>query len=224
MATTIHVTILDDHQSIIDGYLFRLSAYPNIKVLDTLSFGEELEPALDVHPPDVLLLDINVPASATNPNPYPILHIIPTLLDRYPRLNIIVISMYAERGLIRATLEAGVSGYILKDDRDVIQDLGNIITSVANGGIFLSKKAHALLLGQQDHYLSTRQLEVLSLSATYPDWTSTDLAKKMSVANSTVRNLLSGAYLRLGVHNRSAAISKAKRLGIISPDQEPLPE
>jgi two-component system nitrate/nitrite response regulator NarL len=225
---TIRVTILDDHQSIIDGYVYRLSNVPGFEIVATINYGEELEPALVAHPTDVLLLDISVPTSAENQNPYPILHSIPSLLEKYPNLNILVISMFAERKLIRAVMEAGASGYVLKDDRAMLQDLGNVVRSVANGGIYFSQKAHQLMLSQKTtpsgERLSPRQLETLSLCAAYPDWTSADLAKKMSVANSTVRNLLSGAYLRLGVHTRTAAIAKARQLGLITPDPPALME
>jgi two-component system nitrate/nitrite response regulator NarL len=217
----IRVTMLDDHQSIIDGYVYRLTSVPGFEIAATISYGEELEPALAAHPTDVLLLDINVPASAENPNPYPILHSIPSLLQRYPQLNILVISMYAERSLIRAVMEAGASGYVLKDDRTVLQDLGNVVQSVANGGIYFSKRAHDLIRSQKgnsgEEQLSPRQLEALSLCAAYPDWTSADLAEKMAASHSTVRNLLSGAYIRLGVRTRPAAVEKARQLGLITP-------
>jgi len=105
MLTTqpIRVTILDDHQSIIDGYVYRLSSVPGIEIAATIYYGEELEPTLAGHPTDVLLLDINVPTSAENANPYPILHSIPSLLEKYPKLHILVISMYAEREIGRAS-------------------------------------------------------------------------------------------------------------------------
>jgi len=225
---TIRVTILDDHQTIIDGYVYRLSSAPGFEIAATISYGEELEPTLAEHPTNVLLLDINVPTSAENPNPYPILYSIPSLLEKYPDMHILVISMYAERSLIRAVMEAGASGYVLKDDRATLQDLGNILQSIANGGIYFSQKAHHLMLTQKTtpsgERLSPRQLEALSLCSAYPDWTSADLAKKMSVANSTVRNLLSDAYLRLGVRSRTAAIAKARQLGLITPDPPVLSE
>lgn len=104
MANKIRVTILDDHQSIIDGYLFRLRDNPQVEVAATLSYGDEIEPSLTEHPSDVLLLDVNVPTSNDNPNPYLILHAIPKLLQTYTGLNILVISMYAERGLIHAVI------------------------------------------------------------------------------------------------------------------------
>ena len=219
---TIRVTILDDHQSIIDVYVYRLSSVPGFEVVATINYGEELEPTLAAHPTDVLLLDINVPTSIDNPTLYPILHDVPNLLQKYPGLNVLVISMHAERGLIRAVMEAGASGYVLKDDRATIQDLGNILQSIASGGIYFSQKAYQLMISQKtvpnSERLSPRQLEALSLCAAYPDWTSADLAEKMAVSHSTVRNLLSGAYLRLGVHNRTAAIARARQLGLITPE------
>jgi ATP/maltotriose-dependent transcriptional regulator MalT len=61
-------------------------------------------------------------------------------------------------------------------------------------------------------------LEALSLSAAYPNSTSAELAEKMSISESTYRNLLSTAYVRLEVNGRMAAIAKARQLGLITPD------
>src|SRR5689334_10653392 len=127
MPKKIKVAILDDHQSIIDGYLYRLREAPKIEVSGTLAFGSELEPWLAEHPADVMLLDVNVPAAPGNSNPYPILHVIPELLQTYPNLIILVISMHLERALIQAVMEAGASGYILKDDSASLRELGSIV-------------------------------------------------------------------------------------------------
>ena len=221
MSETIRVTILDDHQSIVDGYVYRLEKEEGLEVAATINFGEDLEPVLASHPTDVLLLDVNVPASAENRNPYPILHTIPQLLQTYPALNILVISMHAERGLIRAVMDAGASGYILKDDQATVKNLGSVVKSIAAGGVHFSQIAldlYAKYLSTENNNLPTpRQLEVISLCAAYPDSTSAELAQKMNVSNSTVRNLLSATYLKLGIHNRAAAIARARQLGWITP-------
>lgn len=220
-AEKVRVAILDDHQSIIDGYIYRLSSTPEIEVVATATHGEELEPLLVKQPVDVLLLDLSVRTSPENSNPFPILHIIPKLLQKYPNLSILVISMFAEPGLMRSLIEAGVSGYVLKDDQSAFRDLGNIVLSIAHGGIFFSKKAHTLYM-QIDamnggELLTPRQMEVLSLCAAYPDASTSDLAQMMSISNSTVRNLLSNLYLRLGVHSRTAAVEKAREMGLVTP-------
>ena len=216
----VRVAILDDHQSIIDGYVYRLSSTPEIDVVATATYGEDLEPLLAKHPVDVLLLDLSVRTSPENSNPFPILHVIPKLLQRHADLSILVISMHAEPGLMRSLIEAGASGYVVKDDQAAFRDLGNVVLSVARGGIFFSKKAHSLYMQAESlegERLTPRQLEVISLCAAYPDASTADLARMMSISNSTVRNLLSSLYLRLGVHSRTAAVEKARELGMVTP-------
>jgi DNA-binding NarL/FixJ family response regulator len=220
-AEKVRVAILDDHQSIIDGYIYRFSTTPEIEVVATATYGEELEPLLAKHGVDVLLLDLSVRTSPENPNPFAILHIIPKLLQKHSNLSILVISMFAEPGLMRSLMEAGVSGYVLKDDQTAFRELGNIALSVAHGGIFFSKKAHSLYMKadslENGERLTPRQLEVISLCAAYPDASTADLAEMMSISNSTVRNLLSSLYLRLGVHSRTAAVEKAREMGLVTP-------
>lgn len=220
-AEKVRVAILDDHQSIIDGYIYRLSSTPEIEVVATATHGEELEPLLVKHPVDVLLLDLSVRTSPENSNPFPILHIIPKLLQKYSNLSILVISMFAEPGLMRSLVEAGVSGYVLKDDQSAFRDLGNIVLSIAHGGIYFSKKAHTLYMQidvlNGSELLTPRQMEVLSLCAAYPDASTSELAHMMSISNSTVRNLLSNLYFRLGVHSRTAAVEKAREMGLVTP-------
>jgi DNA-binding NarL/FixJ family response regulator len=222
MPQKIRVSILDDHQSIIDGYSFRLSTHPEIQVVATANYGDELEPMLAHNPTDVLLLDVTVPTSPRHLDPYPILHVIPRLLQIYDDLSILVISMHAQRALISAVMEAGANGYIFKDDQPSIRQLGAIVLSVTKGGIYLSHKAHMLMMKRQSDglgpLLTTRQTEALSVCAAYPEDTSANLAKRMGIANSTMRNLLSGSYIRLNVRNRATAITKARQLGLITPE------
>jgi len=226
MDNKVRVAILENHQGIIDGYQFRLGSTPDIEIVATACYGEDLEPMLAQAPVDVLLLDVHVPTSADNLNPYPILYLIPRLLQTYPNLVILVISMHLQRKLIEAVMEAGASGYVLKDDRATIRDLASVIRSAANGGIHLSQSVYQKLGKSQSaneaQTLAPRQLEVLSLYAAFPDISTAELASRLSVANSTIRNLLSGAYLKLNVRTRAAAIAKARQLGLLPPDVPPL--
>ena len=218
----VNVAIFDDHPSIIDGYLFRLGKSADINVVATARFGEELEPMLAAHTVHVLLLDISVPLSAQDSTPTPILFLIPKLLNQYPDLNILPISMHTERTLIKAIVDAGASGYLFKDDQKSIGNLAAIIQTVGNGGVHFTKRALDLLLRQEEkqNLLTKRQIEVLNLLASYPHYSTKEVANEMGVADSTVRNLLSDAYLRLDVPNRSAAIVKAHQLKLIAPSTD----
>ncbi len=222
MHSVIRVAILDDHQAIIDGYLYRLAHSQGIEVVATLHYGEHLKPALKRHPIDILLLDIQIPTSPTNATPYPVLNELPRILQQYPWLQILVISMHAQPALIRAFMDAGASGYILKDDIYAFRELSTIIHNIYNQEIYLSPSADQALEERKSDKtgksLSQRQLEALSLCSTYPDASTIELARKMGVAHSTFRNFLSGAYLKLGVRNRVAAVLKAEQFGWITPN------
>lgn len=219
--STIHVAILDDHLSTVYGHQFALQEAKDIEVVGFAHYGEQLEMLLAAKPVDVLLLDVSVPTSHDNANPYPILHIIPRLLERYPRLAVIIISMHGERAFVQSVMEAGASGYILKDDSHAIQHLASIVQMVASGSIYLSQQARQLLTRRKtsptDPLLTQRQLETLSLCAAYPNATTAEVARRLNVQHSTCRNLLSSAYLRLGVNNRASAIAKAQQLGLLNP-------
>lgn len=126
--------------------------------------------------------------------------------------------MYNRRALVKSVVEAGASGYILKDDRPLIEELGSIVRSIASGGIHFSQQAYQHLVERMpdESRPSSRQLEALSLCAAYPEATTAELADKLGVAHSTLRNLLSGVYLRLNVRSRTAALTKARQLGLIA--------
>lgn len=221
MDKKIRVAILDDHISTVEGHAVLIEKDSQIEVVAKMSYGEELEPALEKIPVDVLLLDISVPISEENTNPYPILNTIPKLLEKYPNLNILVISMFVDRGLIRAVMDAGANGYLLKDDQATLKNLGSVVKTVAGDGISFSQAAYELysksLSARDEKKLSPRQLEALSLCVAYPDLTLAQIAQKMKIKNSTVRNLLSMAYVHLKVRSRTAATAKARELGLVTP-------
>jgi DNA-binding NarL/FixJ family response regulator len=213
----INVAILEDHQSTIDGYRLRLSEHPRTRVVASCFFSEELNDMLENNPVDVLILDINVPISKDNRNIQPIHQLITKLKRKYPTLMILVISMHAQRTMIKTILEAGTSGYILKDDYDSIRNLGNIVETLAYGGTYMSNRVRDIFFNGHldDLQLTQRELEVLSICAAYPDDSTSDLAEKMEIANSTVRNFLHKIYIKLQVHGRAAAILKAQGIGLL---------
>ncbi len=222
----VKVAILEDHQSIVDGYLYRLEDEPKIEVVATVYLWEELEAVLEQHPVDVLLLGVQVPTSVSNSNPHPVLHSVSDLLHRHPNVSILAISTQTRAVLVQALVDAGVSGYIYMDDHEAIKNLAKIILMTAVGGGYFSQAAyrqlHQKVSGLDSSILSPRQIEVLSLCASYPDESTEKLAERLNVAGSTVRNLLSTAYVRLGVHTRAGAIAKMKTMGLF-PDS-PGPE
>ncbi|MEW5829485.1 MAG: response regulator transcription factor [Chloroflexota bacterium] len=212
----IRVAILDDHQSIIDGYIYRLEAEEGIQVVASGRYGMDLEAILVAQPVDVLLLDLSLPTSPENRNLFPVLLELPRIVAAYPGLKVIVISVFNQPSLIKALNGMGVNGYIFKDDDNSIKLLAQVVKLVAAGGVYFSPGIQQELAAPPaETRLSPRQLEVLFLCMAYPDMGSSELARKLKISGSTFRNLLSGVYTRLGVRTRAAAIARARQLGII---------
>ncbi len=214
--------VLEDHQIVIDGYLFRFSQLPQIEVVGTVTYGDDLEPQLAACPADIVFMDVSVPSAPDNANPYPILHVIPRLRQRFPELSILVISMLTERGLIRGVMDAGANGYILKDDREAIKQLPEIVLAVTAGENYLSRQLRPLFevdpeTGDSEAIITPRQQEILSVCSAYPDLSLQQIAQRIGVQYSTVRNTMSQAYFRLGVHSLPSAITKARKLGLVTP-------
>ncbi len=221
MAGEVRVAILEDHESIIDGYRYRLRNTKDVHVVATANYAIDLEPMLQKHAIDILLMDVQLPVSPENPNPYPILQIIPKLRQEFPTLSVLVISAHDRPELVNAVINAGARGYIYKNDFGSIQNLGHIILAVAKGVHFMSKSSATCTSETQTNIpdLTPRQLEILSTFASEPDLTTMMVAQQLNISHSTVRNLLSKAYERLGVKNLTAAIRKMRELGIfVYPD------
>ena len=150
---------------------------------------------------------------------------IPSLLEKYPEIKILVISMHSRPALFKAIKNAGASGYILKHDVDSFNRLDEILLDVyENDSIYYSPEVMAVLSNQNEiPSLTKRQTEILSLIASQPGISNVELAEMLFVAPSTVRNHLSDIYLKLGVNSRTSAIFKAQQLGLITGGVENLP-
>lgn len=227
MPDTIYVAILEDHPMITKGYEAALSNLPHIKVVGAANCGEDLLPLLEQHHVDLLLLDVEVPVSKVNRSPFPVLAVIPKIIQSYPSLYVLAASMHNERSLIQAIMEQGASGYILKDDLKGMSELEAIITSIVNGGeIYISDEAHYELNMQHGKkkdkpLLTPGQHAAISLCGSYPNKSIAELAKMLNLVESTTRNTLANCYARLGVRNRAAAVERARQLGLITPPTSP---
>lgn len=218
----ISVGVLEDHPATAEGYRVILERDPAIEVGFIINYGEKLFETLDRHPVDVLLLDMQVITSADDPSPYTTMHLVPQLMERYPDLSVLIISMFDLRPMIEAMLKAGVDGYVLKDDHEAYKNLPGLIHSIAAGGMYLSPQARQRLIGKHsgelNTILGTRQIEALSLCATYPNERLPRLAARMNIAPPTIRAMLWDAYRKLGVNSRTAAVARVRQMGLLPPE------
>ena len=94
MPKQIRIGILDDHIATARGYKSKLEKNPGLSVAWNANYYQEVDSYLKTHDTDLLILDIEVSNSPDSTEPYPILHAIPMLLEKFPEIKIVVISMY----------------------------------------------------------------------------------------------------------------------------------
>lgn len=229
MARKIKVGILDDHLSTVNGYRYSLEQdLLQIKVSWSAGYYIEATKKLKKQKIDVLILDASVPISTENNAQYPIFNAISKIKDEYAKTKILVISMHDSKAFITNLAKVGIDGYILKNDTDSIENLAEIIHFIHNDGAYFSPLAEAFIKeyydpDDHDHQLTPRQIEYLSYFNAYPNMTSDDVAEKLDIAPSTLRNTLTNIYVRLRVNKLPAALIKARKLGLITPDEPSLP-
>ena len=218
MLKKIRIGILDDHIATAKGYKSKLEKNPSISVVWIANYYQEVDCYLNTFDTDLLLLDIEVSTSPDSTEPYPILHVIPMLLEKFPEIKIVVISMHNRPVLIKAIKKAGASGYILKDDVQSYEKLDEILINITTyDSIYFSPEVLRVLSNPEEiPSLTPRQNEILSLIASNPTMKTKDLAEQLFVSPSTIRNHLSEIYLVLEVNSRSSAILKAQQLGLIA--------
>jgi DNA-binding NarL/FixJ family response regulator len=197
----IRIALVDDHQMFREGLKFVLSDIANAEVVSESSNGAEFLDCLDALQPDLILMDIAMPEmdgiEATK-----------RALARYPGLKIIALSMFGEEAYYTKMMNAGVSGFIIKESG--AEELEVAIKEVASGGTYFSQKllqnivikkttATERRIPEEIVKISQREQEVLKLICSGSS--NTDIAGKLGISLRTVEGHRSNMINRTGVKN-----------------------
>lgn len=220
MSRKITVGILDDHPAIADGYKTKIELQPNVEVSWIAHFYQDVEHHLQESPTDVIILDIQVYNAPGDVELYPILHAIPELKVKYPQTKIVIISMLNRPAIINAIYKLGVCGYILKSDHYSYENLGKIMKDIArrDQAYFSPEAAKFLKAESTSPDLTARQQEVLSLMASNPGISYQEMADTLFISINTLRNHVAVLCKKLGVNNRTSAVSRARQIGLVADD------
>ena len=195
----IRVVIVDDHVVVRSGLEQFLATTDDIEMVGTAANGvEALERVAELHP-DVVLMDLSMPEM----NGIDATREIATL---YPSSRVLVLTSFSDQTRILDALEAGADGYLLKHaDPD---DIAEGIRAVFTGGSPLDPKAAGSLLesrrvGRAAQQLTDREREVLLLVR--DGLANKQIARRLDIAERTVKAHLTSVYQRLGVTDRTQA-------------------
>jgi DNA-binding NarL/FixJ family response regulator len=208
MTEPIRVLIADDHPVVRAGLQGMLLGQPDIQVVGEAVTGAEAIAMTEQFRPNVVLMDLRMPeldgVSATV-----------RIRERQPQTHVLVLTTYDGDADILRAVEAGATGYLLKDTpRD---DLFRAIRAAAKGESFLTPAVATRLIGRVkapvEDSLSDREVEVLTLVA--QGASNKGIAKQLWISEATVKTHLIHIFGKLGVSDRTAAVTVGLERGIL---------
>lgn len=199
-AAPVRVVIVDDHPVVRDGLRGMLEREPSIEVVGEAAGGQEALPVIADTAPEVVLMDLRMPAGDG------IGAIRALRASGGERPRILVLTTYDTDREIRAAMDAGANGYLLKDIPRA--ELVRAVHDLAAGRPVLTASALDALTGRSEQTaLTARELEVLRVIAS--GGTNRSAAERLLVSEATVKTHLLHVYEKLGVSDRAAAVRVA---------------
>ena len=208
MTEDTRVLLADDHDVVRRGLTALLDGASGFAVVGAASDGEEAVALAAAHEPDVVLMDLSMPGvdgiEATR-----------RLTAAQPDARVVVLTSFSDRERILDALDAGAVGYLLKDAEP--DELLRGIEAAARGESPLAPKAaRAVLTARAESRptteLTTREQEVLALLA--EGLANKQIARRLGIAEKTVKAHLTSVFQRIGVTDRTQAALWAHRQGI----------
>ena len=215
----IKIVLAEDHTILREGVRALLSAEPDLEIVGEAENGQDALRLANQLAPDMVLMDLTMPRSNGT-------EAIAAIKRRNPDTRIIALTVHKTEEYIRAALDAGASGYVLKDDSH--QDLLHAIRNVLRGRVYLSPGITDRVVtgyldqrsGQPDaeaprswDLLTAREREIIKLIAEGNK--NRTIAEYLSVSTKTVEKHRSNLMQKLNLHNASALTAYAFENGLV---------
>ncbi|HSM59035.1 MAG TPA: response regulator transcription factor [Candidatus Sulfomarinibacteraceae bacterium] len=204
----IRILITDDHPVVREGLSGMLAGQSDFEVIGLAADGDT---AVKMHgslAPDVTLMDLRMPGLDG-------VGAIKAIKAQQPSSRIIILTTYDSDADILRAIEAGATGYLLKDAPR--EELFRAIRAAARGDSVLAPAVAARLMTRMrapaEENLSAREIEVLQLVA--KGASNKEIGKSLHISTATVKTHLIHIYGKLGVDDRTAAVTTALEKGII---------
>ncbi|UAJ79396.1 response regulator transcription factor [Leifsonia sp. ZF2019] len=206
----IRIVLADDHPVVREGIRGMLTGYDDIDVVGQAASGPEAVALVATLRPDLVLMDLRMPGgdgvAATR-----------AIAAAHPATRVVVLTTYeTDQDILRA-IEAGASGYLLKDIAPA--ELARSVRAAA-GETVLATSAATALLGRlrgggapPPPALSPQEVKVLRLAA--DGRTNAAIGAELFIGEATVKTYLSRAYEKLGASDRTSAVRRALELGLL---------
>ncbi|MEZ4556444.1 MAG: response regulator transcription factor [Caldilineaceae bacterium] len=207
------ILVVDDHAILRSGLRLLIDAQPTLNVVGEAGSGVDAVAQARALQPDLILLDLSMPDGDG-------LSIIATLRTVAPQARILILTMHDDTSHLRQALDAGASGYVLKNAVD--QELLMAIRAVRRGETYVhsamtQKLVEALTqpatANPADPWaeLSEREFEVMKLVAL--GYTNAEIAQEIHLSVKTVESYRSRGLVKLGLETRAQLVQSALQHG-----------
>jgi len=212
----IKVAIADDHKIFRKGVILSLRPFTNIKFVLEAENGDELLSQMPVAEPDVVLMDLRMPQKDG-------IETTKVLSKQYPKVNVIVLSMYEDERFVYHLMENGAHGYLLKNAEP--QEIRKAIMDVYEKGYYLNNFVNRILLKRShakqkvvpslnsEITLTDREREVLKLICM--EFTAHEIAQKMDISPRTVEAIKDRLMERFGSKNTAGLVFFAVKNNLV---------
>jgi two-component system response regulator DesR len=198
----IRVLLAEDQGMMRGALAMLLGLEDDIEVVAQVATGDEVLPAALQTKPDVALLDIEMPGRSG-------LDAAADLRGKLPSCKVLILTTFGRPGYLRRAMESGASGFLVKDSP--IEELADAIRKILAGQQVIDPVLAAAALSAGPNPLTLRERDVLSAAA--DGATIADIAQRLYLSESTVRNYLSSAIGKTCSRNRIEAVQAARANG-----------
>lgn len=210
----IRLLIADDHQLLLDGITSLLREEKDIVIAGTAADGYEVLELIGKNEFDICLMDINMPKLDG-------LETTRAMKEKKPGIKVIILTTYNDKEIINDILQAGISGYLLKNSTK--QELIGAIKKVASGGLYFSDEVHQVIMqgytrltnknAEETVVFTPREKDILQLLA--KEYTNEKIADKLNISYRTVETHRKNMLQKTKSHNLAGLLRFAYNNGFI---------
>ena len=208
MSRNIRITIIEDDETIRNGYAYLIDATEGYDVVSTYVSFDEAAKKITADHPDVILLDIELPGVNG-------IDAIPKLKKLLPQCFVLILTVYESEKLIFNALANGASGYLTKNtpSAKIVESIKEVKEGGGPMSINIAKLVIKSFQKNQESPLSKRETQILELIG--EGKSRSQIAKDLFIDLETVRSHIKNIYIKLDVNSRADAIKMAKQNKLI---------
>lgn len=203
------IFIVDDHQLVVDGIRSLLGASPNYVISGDCQRPMEVIQLLANTPVDILLTDVSMPLMSG-------IELTRLVKQKFPQIKIIAISMHGEGVIVKEMVDAGISGYILKNTGRT--ELLEALDRVNGGGTYFGEEVtkeilNSISVRDQERRLTNREIEIIKLIN--QELTNKEISNKLFISERTVETHRKNIFRKTGTQSIVGLLKYATQLRII---------